>query len=503
MGDVCNAMDGPKKSKRLESWKEIAEYIHRDITTAIRWEREKQLPVHRSTIGKRPGVFAYTDEIDRWWTVAQESAGTVPQVHIARAAPTTGEQVIALAAHRVHDHRKMTGRKVAATVIMAAVVLIAIVAAFRSPRQQQPLEAPSVDEVSFHFRDSTLHFRKSGILVGGRGDMRAAKLNRDGVLDLVVGGFPSDDVAVLLGKGDGTFAPPQMYRGCPNSHGPDVADLDGDGMLDMVGACYGSNSIMIWWGRGDGSFAPEGTKLAVGRKPYYVRTADLNGDGLADIVADSSVETSVTVLLNQGHRQFLRREYEIGFPSTPITIGDVNGDGHPDVLAGCSREGCQAQNMLIGKGDGTFQSGPFPAIGDGLFTRLLDMNHRDLTDLYLAVREWRVISLKGLGKGRYAAPVILKQNSGPVYGAAADFDGDGRQDFAILSIWNGKLSFLKGLAGGKFEESDEADVGPGANYVMAADFNGDGKIDLAFSRWGEDHGAVIWVLLQTRPQTVH
>ncbi len=51
---------------RLDSWKEIAKYLHRDVTTTIRWEKEKSLPVHRVPGGKRQAVFAYRHEIDAW-----------------------------------------------------------------------------------------------------------------------------------------------------------------------------------------------------------------------------------------------------------------------------------------------------------------------------------------------------------------------------------------------------------------------------------------------------
>ncbi len=53
-------------SPRLESWKEIAAYIHRDIRTSQRWEKELGLPVHRLTNHANSRVFAYKDEIDRW-----------------------------------------------------------------------------------------------------------------------------------------------------------------------------------------------------------------------------------------------------------------------------------------------------------------------------------------------------------------------------------------------------------------------------------------------------
>jgi hypothetical protein len=53
-------------STRLDSWKEIAAYLGRDIRTVLRWEKEKGLPVHRVPGGKRHAVFAYREEIDTW-----------------------------------------------------------------------------------------------------------------------------------------------------------------------------------------------------------------------------------------------------------------------------------------------------------------------------------------------------------------------------------------------------------------------------------------------------
>ncbi|HLB89863.1 MAG TPA: hypothetical protein VJK29_19555, partial [Terriglobales bacterium] len=54
------------RTSRLDSWKEIAGYLHRDVRTVIRWEKERSLPVHRLPGGKRHGVFAYPEEIDAW-----------------------------------------------------------------------------------------------------------------------------------------------------------------------------------------------------------------------------------------------------------------------------------------------------------------------------------------------------------------------------------------------------------------------------------------------------
>ncbi len=60
---------------RLDSWKEIAEYVGRDVRTAIRWERERGLPVHRVPGGRRGAVFAYRHEIDEWLRGPGAAAG--------------------------------------------------------------------------------------------------------------------------------------------------------------------------------------------------------------------------------------------------------------------------------------------------------------------------------------------------------------------------------------------------------------------------------------------
>jgi hypothetical protein len=58
----------PGTPRKLDGWKEIAAYLNRDVTTVIRWEHERGLPVQRLPGGKRGAVLAYRDEIDAWLT---------------------------------------------------------------------------------------------------------------------------------------------------------------------------------------------------------------------------------------------------------------------------------------------------------------------------------------------------------------------------------------------------------------------------------------------------
>src|SRR5688500_4370632 len=54
------------ESVRLESWKAIAAYLNRSVTTVQRWEQEERLPVHRLLHSKSGSVYALTDELDAW-----------------------------------------------------------------------------------------------------------------------------------------------------------------------------------------------------------------------------------------------------------------------------------------------------------------------------------------------------------------------------------------------------------------------------------------------------
>lgn len=66
------------KGDRLNSWKEIAQYLGRDVRTAIRWERNKGLPIRRLPGGQRKAVFAYKYEIDQWFDQVQSGSDESP-----------------------------------------------------------------------------------------------------------------------------------------------------------------------------------------------------------------------------------------------------------------------------------------------------------------------------------------------------------------------------------------------------------------------------------------
>ena len=61
--------------ERLDSWKSICAYLERDVSTLLRWEKEKGLPIHRIPGGQRQAVYAFRDELDAWLAKPDNSHG--------------------------------------------------------------------------------------------------------------------------------------------------------------------------------------------------------------------------------------------------------------------------------------------------------------------------------------------------------------------------------------------------------------------------------------------
>jgi Tol biopolymer transport system component len=79
------------QGQRLESWKEIASYLGRDVTTVRRWEKREGLPVHRLHHSKLGSVYAYTKELDAWREErASAAAADVTEVPPAKSTSLTG-----------------------------------------------------------------------------------------------------------------------------------------------------------------------------------------------------------------------------------------------------------------------------------------------------------------------------------------------------------------------------------------------------------------------------
>jgi hypothetical protein len=189
----------------------------------------------------------------------------------------------------------------------------------------------------------------------------AADFNRDGHLDIVIGG--QSGVYFLPGNGDGTLGTPvPSATESALEGGLAAGDFNADGILDLVvtNPLLGTVSILI--GNGDGTFkAP--VDYATGTVPGSVATGDFNGDGKLDLAVIDGAGATVSILLGNGDGTFKPQvEYPAAVSANSVTIGDYNGDGILDLAVSdsqCTNSGCPANgsfNILLGNGDGTFQS---------------------------------------------------------------------------------------------------------------------------------------------------
>ncbi|HZW79628.1 MAG TPA: FG-GAP-like repeat-containing protein [Candidatus Deferrimicrobiaceae bacterium] len=348
-------------------------------------------------------------------------------------------------------------------------------------------------------------------------------VNDDGKPDVVVANScassscPNGSVSILLGNGDGTFQTAVAYNsGGQNSASVAVADVNGDGKLDLLVAnsCASSSnctngSVSVLLGNGDGTFRPAAAYSVSGEYSNSVSAADVNGDGKLDLLVSNLCGSSayncpsggtVSVLLGNGDGTFQpAANYGVGpYVAYSLAVGDVNGDGNPDLaVAGqCPGSTNCAEgviSILLGNGDGTFQSAVSYNSGDGYPTSIAigDINGDGKLDLAVADQcatgncpNGAVTLLLGNGDGTFQA--ATGYSPGEQYAAAVamgDVNEDGKLDLLVLSSCSScssdSVSVLLGYGNGALAAARTyGSGGYNAQAVAVGDVNGDGQPDL-------------------------
>ena len=217
--------------------------------------------------------------------------------------------------------------------------------------------------------------------------IRAADMNRDGVLDVVVASEPFTQppgIELYLGRGDGTFTLSARREG--TSGRLDVADVDRDGILDVAVAT--GQDILTLLGNGTGGW--KASHSFAGAQPYFgVALGDVTSDGILDLAIAEGVRhqfgstfgSVVVIARGRGDGTF----EEIGrhdlsepgvFPDGifGVTLADINHDGQRDVFT-------SSGVLLPGTGTGGFGE-PQRFAPWALMTVLAaDVNHDGLVDL--------------------------------------------------------------------------------------------------------------------------
>jgi hypothetical protein len=322
---------------------------------------------------------------------------------------------------------------------------------------------------------------------GSYPSIAVADVNGDGRLDLVVAYWNEGSVGVLLGNGDGTFQPVVKYNsGGTGAISVAVADVNGDGKPDIVvlNALGQEGTVGVLLGNGDGTFQPPVT-YDTGQYsiPESLAVGDLNDDGHPDIAIANfghsdcdcndgrvgvlygngdgtfqptvfypsggydtvwiTISNGLMVVINMCQDQYCDWPngsvcvngtcYDAGGMDTDsVAVGDLNGDGHPDIVVA--------------------NSNPNPNTDHSMTLGVL------LND----------------GWGYFQPAVLYNPGGDPVMGAVADLNGDGKADIVVGT--SSGTSVLLGNGDGTVQPP--VIVGPLGGTLIAADLNGDGKPDL-------------------------
>jgi hypothetical protein len=329
------------------------------------------------------------------------------------------------------------------------------------------------------------------------GAFAAGDLNGDGRVDLAVVSEAQGEVAVLIGRGDGSFEATTSYT---VGGGPDavaIGDFNGNGIKDLAVANRNDDTVTILLGNGNGTFTPW-VNAAVGDAPSAIAVADFNGDGRADLAVANrgavvdALPDDLSILLGRGDGTFqaLLRALA-GFGPAAIVSADFNGDGRADLAVANGQNvtprGTGTLSILLGQGNGTFQSSAEPEAGSApvaLVAADFDLDgHADLAVANSGDNGTgplhSVSLLLGNGAGGFAPQAYQASDVAPNDLAAGDLDGDGRPDLAIVDDRAADAVVLHGQPGGAFAAPVRVRAGLFPLRVLLTDLDADGRLDLA------------------------
>jgi len=357
--------------------------------------------------------------------------------------------------------------------------------------------------------DCGLHGTCSGALVqAGQGSVAVIidDFNRDGRADLAVVNKVSNDVTILRGTAAGTrfFTMVQTIAVGEAPVAIVASDLNGDGYIDLVVTNQDSDNIAVVEGRGDGSFGAARffDTGSAGSAPSGLALADMNRDGALDLLVSNNRSSDVSVLLGDGRGNFAApRAFVADQDPLALTAADVNGDGLPDAVS--VNRGSQAPDVavLLGRADGGLDGVedlvtlPSPsALVAG------DVDNDGVADLIVAhspaagTGGGMVLVYQAEPPHGFAAPISLQSAGDAVAIGRGDFNADGRLDIAVVNRSTRNVTVFLARAAGGFTAGRSYPIGAGATAVVVGDWNHDGRSDLAVAELGTGSSGAIEIL---------
>jgi hypothetical protein len=263
--------------------------------------------------------------------------------------------------------------------------------------------------------------------------------NRDGRPDLAVVARTTSSVGLFL-NGGGGFQAAASYGVSSVPSGIAPGDWNGDGKIDLATTGHGPpGTINVLIGNGAGTFAPAVRYRVDGDAPEGIVAGDWNGDGKIDLAAADNESTSkVNVLLGNGDGTF---QTAVAYSCMAWSGALVRGDWNRDAKLDLAVAGSQGVSVLLGNGDGTFQRGnDYDTWGsNGPFNDSLvagDWNHNGTLGVAVAhnrgMANGTVDVRRYNGAGAFGKPDTYTVDLGTRSVAAGDWNGDGYPDLVTV-----------------------------------------------------------------------
>jgi hypothetical protein len=276
----------------------------------------------------------------------------------------------------------------------------------------------------------------------------AGDFDNDGDLDLVATTF-ADNVAILLGDGQGSFDEP-TFASLGDGSGPTallVTRIDGDAALDLAVVNLGDDSLTVLRGRGDGTFdffdAAATAVPTTGIASTAIVGDDFNNDGFTDLAIVNEISEDVSVFLGNGNGTFRNpRRHGTGMGPTALAVGRINGDAFSDLaVANTANDVQNGISILLGQSTGVFQSQRFvdPTSTDPNDIRLADIDGDGVLDTIVTSTIDSTLGINlGFGDGEFGALLSAANVPGLVVGdqqvqlAVGDLDNSALPDIVVL-----------------------------------------------------------------------